>query len=113
MLNQADKIVYEYEYTRCVPKTVSSGELSFVGGSQIATFSVEFTFEEVNFKKYTNTETIQYASHERLTATASEGERTQSDFQRAADTASSTDYGTVDPFQSLLRAIEVDGYNQN
>ena len=50
IINQEDKVTYEYEYSRVFPKTINSIELSYANGTSIAGFNVEFVFEDVYFK---------------------------------------------------------------
>lgn len=53
MLNQAENVVYEYEYRNVYPKTIQSMDLNYSNGSQAAQFSVEFAYETVYFTQYT------------------------------------------------------------
>lgn len=54
LLNQENQITYEYEYSRVFPKTINSIDLSYGNGNTVAGLTVEFVFEDVYFKSYTD-----------------------------------------------------------
>jgi len=57
IINQEGEPTYKYEYSRIFPKSVNSVELSYASGAAVASFSVDFVFEEVFYTSMFSGET--------------------------------------------------------
>lgn len=56
ILDIADNEIYQYNYTKVVPKTISEVSLNWKSGNEISTFTVDFVFEEAFFIEKTGLE---------------------------------------------------------
>lgn len=62
ILNQDDRVTYVYEYSRIFPKSINAVDLSYANGSQIATLTVDFVYEEVYYNEIADTGAISSTS---------------------------------------------------